>query len=123
MSQADYTSTIGQKWVDISADEYVARISDTCMLGNPLIATQHLLGGSKWIVDSDTEITGIHQVRAAHQRFMSADRKAVAAKGHGHAVITHHYSLVECQWRLSGLSPAVHWNEYDFAGVFGTHHH
>ena len=90
------------------------------MLGNPLLVTQHLLGATKWIVHSDNNIVGLHQVRAAHQRFKGTERDEIAAKGHGHAVITHHYRQIEGQWKLAGLRPHVHWNEHDFEKVFAT---
>ena len=96
------------------------RVSSSALLGNPLLVTQHLLGAAKWTVRSETEIVSVHQVRAAHQRFEDAGRKAVAAKGHGHAIIEHQYSLIEGQWKLSGLCPTASWHEHDFERIFVT---
>ncbi len=55
--------------------EFITMMSSPTQLGNPLIATQHLIGGSKWRklkADGDVseeEIVGWHQLRAAHQLY------------------------------------------------------
>ena len=105
----------------MAADDFVASIADHGFVGDPLVHTQHLLGGSKFRKTSDEEAYGDHQLRAAHQRYTGPDRKEVEAKGHGHALMRHFYKLVDGEWKLAGLRPTVYWNEFDFDKIFKGH--
>lgn len=103
------------------AAEYVAMISSPAVLGDPLLMTQHFIGGTKWEKVSDTEVVGVHQLRVPHQRYLDADRtKGVAVKGHAHSTNTHWYKKVGGVWKFAGLMPIVHWGEYDFDKVFAS---
>lgn len=96
--------------------------SNPGFVGDPLVDTQHHLGGSKYVKVSDEEILGYHQLRAAHQRYTGEDRKEIEAKGHGHALIKHIYKKVDGEWKFAGLRPTVRWNEHEFEKIFkGSH--
>lgn len=87
-------------------------------IGNPLLSTQHLIGSVKWAVVSETEILATFQLRAMHMRFETEERQAVKAQASGHGKMTHHYSLVDGEWKLSGLKPSMYWREPGFEDVF-----
>lgn len=94
-------------------------ISDKSVLGNPLLRTQHFIGGaSKWEKVSDTEVIGYHQLRVPHQKYTDATLGEVALKGHAHSHNTHYYRLVDGEWKFAGLNPVIRWYEYDFDKVF-----
>lgn len=96
-------------------------ISDKSVLGNPLLRTQHFIGGaSKWEKVSDTEITGYHQLRVPHQVYTDASLEKVSVKGHAHSHNTHYYQKVEGVWKFAGLKPDIRWSEYDFDKVFAS---
>jgi len=105
----------------MSQDEFVGMVSSHGFVGDPLVDTQHFIGGSKFEKISDTAAFGDHQIRAAHQRYTDKDKKKVEAKGHGHAVIRHNYQLIDGTWKLAGLRPTVRWNEYEFEKIFKGH--
>ena len=92
-------------------------MSSPVFLGDPLIRTQHLMGASRYEKTSETEITGHHQIRAAHQRY-KPDGVTVENRGHGHSFVMHWYAKVDGQWKLCGLKPEVYWNEHDFDKIF-----
>jgi scytalone dehydratase len=101
------------------AEDFIAMISDKSVLGNPLLRTQHFIGGaSKWEKVSDTEITGYHQLRVPHQVYTDASLEAVQVKGHAHSHNTHYYQKVDGVWKFAGLKPDIRWSEYDFDKVF-----
>lgn len=114
----DYTEVTGKKWDSMSASEFVDMMSSPGFVGDPLVHTQHFLGGSKFVKKSDTEVYGDFQLRAAHQRYTGPDKKTVEAKGHGHAVIRHHYRFIDGELKLVGYKPTVRWNEYEFERIF-----
>ena len=103
------------------SEEFVEMVGSQGFVGDPVVDTQHFIGGSKFEKVSDTESTGYHQLRAAHQRYTGPDRKEVEAKGHGHAVIQHYYKKINGEWKLAGLKPTVRWNEYNFEKIFKGH--
>lgn len=113
----------GKEWPRMPAQEFIAMMSRTDELGNPLIATQHLLGGSSWERISECNISGTHQLRAAHIRYEADEsgnrsEKAISAV-HGHATIKHFYRKgADGAWKLAGLEPSVLFNEGDFSVVF-----
>jgi len=87
----DYTEVGSQTYHGMTADEFITVASHEKFVGDPLIHIQHLIGMSKWQKVSDIEAIGHHQVRAAHQRYTSLDRRTVEAKGHGHGMVVHWY--------------------------------
>ena len=116
------------------ASDFVAIMSNVGFVGDPLVHTQHHIGASKWQKVSEDEVIGHHQLRAAHQRYTSADLKSVEKKGHGHAIVKHYYRKVylhasgeqkgagagaeEWEWKLAGLRPTVRWNEFEYEKIF-----
>ncbi|PKX99650.1 scytalone dehydratase arp1 [Aspergillus novofumigatus IBT 16806] len=114
----DYRQIGLRKWSDMSAEDYMAMVSDIDFLGDPTIKTQHLLGESWWERISDTEVIGHHQLRAAHQVYTDSTLQTVKLKGHGHATNEHYYRKVDGVWKFAGLKPTVRWNEYQFEDVF-----
>lgn len=90
-------------------------------LGNKRIKTQHLVGGaSKWIKISQTEITGHHQMRVAHQRYADDDLKSVQFQGHAYGKGKMHYRKVDGVWKFAGLEPDIRWTEFDHDKIFGA---
>jgi scytalone dehydratase len=101
------------------ADEFVAMVSDKSVLGNPLLRTQHFIGGaSKWEKVSDTEVVGYHQLRVPHQMYTDATLSEVSVKGHAHSHNTHYYRKIDGVWKFAGLNPNIRWTEHEFDQVF-----
>jgi scytalone dehydratase len=117
-SQIDYRSFLGKMWEAMPAAEFVAMASDPAVLGNPLLMTQHFIGGSRWEKVSETQVVGYHQLRVPHQRYVDETRAEVAVKGHAHSHNTHWYTKVDGVWKFAGLCPDIRWGEYDFDRVF-----
>ncbi|KAK4106964.1 Scytalone dehydratase [Parathielavia hyrcaniae] len=119
--RVDYRSFLNKLWEALPAEEFVAMVSDEAVLGNPLLRTQHFIGGaSKWEKVSDTEIIGYHQLRVPHQVYTDASLKEVAVKGHAHSHNTHYYTKIDGVWKFAGLDPNIRWFEYDFDKVFAS---
>ncbi|KAF4856122.1 Scytalone dehydratase [Colletotrichum siamense] len=116
--QIDYRSFLDKIWEAMPAEEFIAMISDKSVLGNPLLKTQHFIGGTRWEKVSDTEVIGHHQLRVPHQKYTDASRKTVAVKGHAHSYNMHWYKKVNGVWKFAGLNPEIRWSEYDFEAVF-----
>ncbi|KAI0166153.1 Scytalone dehydratase [Xylariaceae sp. FL1272] len=114
----DYRSFLDKIWEAMPAEEFIAMISSPAVLGDPLLMTQHFIGGTKWQRISDTEVIGIHQLRVPHQRYTDTSRSKVAVKGHAHSTNTHWYKKVDGVWKFAGLAPEIRWGEYDFDRVF-----
>ncbi|KAF5693096.1 scytalone dehydratase [Fusarium globosum] len=114
----DYSAVRGKPGETMSAQDFVSMISDAKFLGNPLILTQHFIGASKYEQLAETMATGLHQIRAAHQRYSASDKNIVEAKGHGHATMLHTYRKIEGKWKIAGIKPTVYWNEFDFDQIF-----
>lgn len=103
------------------AAEFLAMISDPSVLGNPLLRTQHFVGGSRWEKVSDTEVIGHHQLRVPHQIYTDASLKEVKVKGHAHSYNKHWYRKgSDGVWKFAGLAPEIRWSEYDFEKVFAS---
>jgi scytalone dehydratase len=100
------------------AAEFIAMISSPSVLGNPLLKTQHFIGGTRWEKVSDTEAIGYHQLRVPHQKYTDAGMKEVAVKGHAHSANQHWYRKVDGVWKFAGLLPDIRWSEYEFEKVF-----
>ncbi|AEO57327.1 hypothetical protein MYCTH_102118 [Thermothelomyces thermophilus ATCC 42464] len=119
--RVDYRSFLGKVWEAMPAEEFIAMISDKSVLGNPLLRTQHFIGGaSKWERVSDTEIIGHHQLRVPHQVYTDASLQNVEVKGHAHSHNTHYYRKVNGVWKFAGLEPEIQWFEYNFDKVFAS---
>jgi len=116
--RVDYRSFLGKIWEAMPADEYLAMASNPDVLGDPLLMTQHFIGGSRWEKVSEDEVIGYHQLRVPHQRWTDATRTKVAIKGHAHSANTHWYKKINGVWKFAGLNPDIRWGEYDFDQVF-----
>ncbi|KAH7390971.1 scytalone dehydratase [Phaeosphaeria sp. MPI-PUGE-AT-0046c] len=114
----DYRSFLGKIWESMPASDFVAMASDPSVLGNPLLKTQHFIGGTRWEKVSDDEMIGYHQLRVPHQRYTDETMTKVAVKGHAHSFNMHWYKKVEGEWKFAGLNPDIRWFEYDFDKVF-----
>ena len=100
------------------AEEFITMISSPSVLGNPLLRTQHFIGGTRWEKVSDTEVIGYHQLRVPHQVYTDESLKEVKVKGHAHSANKHWYRKVDGVWKFAGLLPDIRWCEYDFEKVF-----
>lgn len=100
------------------AAEFITMASSPTVLGNPLLKTQHFIGGTRWEKVSDEEIIGWHQLRVPHQRYTDATMTEVAVKGHAHSTNQHWYRKIDGVWKFAGLNPEIRWSEYDFDRVF-----
>ncbi|KAI1772554.1 Scytalone dehydratase [Hypoxylon cercidicola] len=116
----DYRSFLDKLWEAMPAEEYVAMVSSPAVLGDPLLKTQHFIGGTKWEKISDTEVQGTHQLRVPHQRYTDATRTKVAVKGHAHSTNYHIYRKIDGVWKFAGLNPDIRWSEYDFDKMFAS---
>ena len=96
----------------------IPQASDPNVIGDPLLRTQHFIGGTKWEKVSDDEIIGYHQLRVPHQRYKDSSLKEVIMKGHAHSFNTHWYKKVDGVWKFAGLCPDIRWGEYDFDRIF-----
>jgi scytalone dehydratase len=99
------------------AKSFVEMMKNPLFLGDRNIDSQHLLGLSKWRKTSDTEIVSQHQSRAAHMRW-NEGREDIAAKGHGHGLVTMFYRKVDGEWKWGGIATKVDFNEHHFEDVF-----
>ncbi|KAL4945513.1 putative scytalone dehydratase [Aspergillus oleicola] len=106
----------------LPAADFVSMMSAPQFLGDPLIHTQHLMGAHKYRKVAPGLIEGYHQIRAAHQRYTGDGLLDVEAKGHGHAVITLTYALVDGKWKWGGITTDIRWNEYQFDQIFKFKH-
>ncbi|POS74439.1 scytalone dehydratase [Diaporthe helianthi] len=114
----DYRSFLDKLWPAMPAQDFISMISDKAVLGNPLLRTQHFIGGSRWEKVSDTEVIGHHQLRVPHQVYTDATLGEVKVKGHAHSYNMHWYRKVEGVWKFAGLNPDIRWSEYEFEKVF-----
>lgn len=100
------------------AADYVAMVSDPKVIGDPRIKTQHFVGATKWVKESETEITGYHQMRVAHQKYADDALTEVAVKGHAHGKGKMWYCKVDDVWKFAGIEPDIRWSEYDHDKIF-----
>ncbi|KAL9111235.1 MAG: hypothetical protein Q9227_004313 [Pyrenula ochraceoflavens] len=115
----NYRSLVGKDWEAMPAEEYVQMASSPGLLGNPRLKTQHFVGGvSKWEKTSETEITGSHQMRVAHQKYKDDAMTEVHLKGHAHGQSTVWYRKVDGVWKFGGIEPGIRWSEYDHDKIF-----
>ncbi|RYP31593.1 hypothetical protein DL767_005702 [Monosporascus sp. MG133] len=116
--RVDYRSFLDKLWEAMPAEEFISMISSQAVLGDPLLMTQHFIGGTTYERVSDDAVVGHHQLRVPHQRYTDETRARVAVKGHAHSTNTHWYRKVDGVWKFAGLSPEIRWSEYDFDKVF-----
>ena len=102
----------------MSADDFITMIKSPNVLGDPLLKTQHFIGGTRWEKVSEQEIVGHHQLRVPHQRYTDATMTTVKTKGHAHSTNKHWYKKVDGVWKFAGLTPDIRWGEYDFDRIF-----
>ena len=117
-TQIDYRSFLNKLWPAMPADEFIQMASDPKVLGNPLLKTQHFIGGTKWEKVSEDEIIGWHQLRVPHQKYTDATMTEVAVNGHAHSTNQHWYKKIDGEWKFAGLNPEIRWSEFDFDKVF-----
>jgi scytalone dehydratase len=114
----DY-SIIGQQcFPAMKAEDFLAMVSSPTLVGDPLVCTQHLLGAASYHMVSDSEITAVHQIRAAHQRYVDRNRTTVAYQGHNYGSVKHWYKKSDGVWKLAGVQPESYWVEHDFDKIF-----
>lgn len=119
--QVDYRLWHGELWEALPAPDLIAIASAPTFLGNPRIKTQHFVGAAtKWVRKSDTEVTGHHQMRVAHQKYRDDELKDVLAQGHCHGGAIIHYRKVEGEWKWAGVEPVLRWTEFDHGKIFDT---
>lgn len=100
------------------ASVFVDMAFDPKFLGNTRIKTQHFIGVSRWEETSETEITGLHQMRVAHQKYSDETMTEVALKGHAHGRGTVWYRKLDGVWKFAGVKPDIRWSEYDHHKIF-----
>lgn len=117
--KVDYRLWHGELWEALPAEELVAIASAPNFLGNKRIKTQHFVGAAtKWVRKSDTEVTGHHQMRVAHQKYKDDELKEVLAQGHYHGGATMHYRKIDGEWKFAGVEPVFGWAEFDPDQIF-----
>lgn len=109
---------MGQLWLSMPAEQFVAMASDEKFLGNGRIKTQHLIGAGKWIQTDADEVTGYHQMRVAHQKYKKDEQTEVLYQGHAYGKATVHYRRVDGVWKFAGLEPDIRWAEHDYDKIF-----
>lgn len=81
----------GKKWDALPSEEFVGMVSSTGFVGDPLVDTQHFIGGSKFEKTGEDSVTGYHQLRAAHQRYTGPDKKTVVSSYLAHSMSSSPY--------------------------------
>lgn len=110
---------LNRLWEEMPKDQLVALASNPHFLGDATLKTQHFIGGSRFVQESDEKIVGHHQLRVAHQRYTDESLKTVTLKGHAHGTATMEYKRVDGVWKFGGLEPNIRWHEYDYDSMFG----
>lgn len=101
----------------MAIDDYIALVSGS--LGDPDIASQHLLASCKVRSISPTTATVEFQLRAAHMRIEQNPRKEVAM-GHAHGILQFYYQKFDDGWKISGMRAVGDFVEGDILAVFPT---
>ncbi|KAL8918187.1 MAG: hypothetical protein Q9172_005529 [Xanthocarpia lactea] len=114
----DYRRVLNKLWEAMPADDFVEMALDTKFIGNPRLKTQHLVGASKWLKTSETEMTGHHQMRVAHLRYADEDLTEVLAKARVHGKATVWYRKVDEVWKFAGIEPDLRWSDGEHDKVF-----
>jgi hypothetical protein len=100
------------------ADDFVKMVSNPAVLGDPLLKTQHLIGGTRWERVNDVEAIGYHQLRVPHVRYSDETHQHVIIKGHAYSLNTNFYKRIDGEWKFAGMCPDIRWFEYDLDKVF-----
>jgi scytalone dehydratase len=116
-SQVNYSGVNNSKSDSMPAAAFVEMMKNPLFLGDKNIDSQHMLGLSKWEKTSDAEIVCQYQSRAAHMRW-DEGRKMLAAKGHGHGLVTMFFKRIDGEWKWAGIATKVDFNEHQFEWVF-----
>jgi scytalone dehydratase len=115
----DYRSFLNKLWEAMPAEAFVAMASDPKVLGDPRLKTQHLIGGaSKWVKVSETEITGCHQMRVAHQKYADEKLTEVTARVDAHGRASIFYRKVNGVWKFAGIEPGIRWSTGNHEELF-----
>ncbi|KAK4168185.1 putative scytalone dehydratase [Cladorrhinum sp. PSN259] len=117
--RVDYRSFLNKLWEAMPYQEFIGMASSPKFLGNLRLKTQHFVGGAaRWEQTSETEITGYHQMRVAHQKYADDALTKVSMQGHGHGNAKIWYRKVDGVWKFAGVEPGVRWGEFDYAKIF-----
>jgi scytalone dehydratase len=100
------------------ADDFVAMASDPHVIGNPRLRTQHLVGATRWVKTSDTEVIGYHQMRVAHQKYGDDNMSNVVATANAHGKGTVWYRKIDGVWKFAGIEPDIRWSVGDHNKIF-----
>ncbi|KAF2848067.1 NTF2-like protein [Plenodomus tracheiphilus IPT5] len=104
------------------AAEYIATVNAPDRLGNPLVATQHLLGASTWSRPASNSITATYQFRGQHLRFsgnVEGNRTNVPlATAVMYGTVDHYFVKKYNVWKLSGLKPTTFFVEGNLTAIF-----
>jgi scytalone dehydratase len=114
----DYRAVTSKLFEALPAASFLEMVSSPQFLGNLRIKTQHFVGASKWAQTALDEITGLHQMRVAHQKYADDDLKNVSMKGHAHGKATIWYKRMDGVWKFAGIEPDIRWGEYDPDKIF-----
>ncbi|KAH6843304.1 scytalone dehydratase [Chaetomium sp. MPI-CAGE-AT-0009] len=116
--RVDYRSFLNKLWDAMPAEAFVAMASDPKVLGDPRLKTQHFVGVSKWVKVSETEITGCHQMRVAHQKYADEKLTEVAARVNAHGRASIFYRKVDGVWKFAGIEPDIRWSSGNHDELF-----
>ncbi|CAG9984941.1 unnamed protein product, partial [Clonostachys byssicola] len=115
----DYTSITGKKWDALPAAEFVQMASSPHFLGNPLVRTQHFVGGAKkWRKLGENKIMSQQQMRVAHLKYANDSLKSVQHVGHAHGMSTVYYEKANGIWKFAGIEPGIRWAEGEIDKIF-----
>ncbi|KAL3484163.1 NTF2-like protein [Aspergillus germanicus] len=90
------------------------------MLGNPVLATQHLLGQPYFTSVSEATITVQWQQLASHARWESDARGVggtVRESSNGRSFMEQEFRKVDGKWKIAAITPSVLYTTGDFTRV------
>lgn len=111
----DFRCFGGQLHESLSPKEYAGILIG--VIGDKRLATQHHIGGSRWVKMDDGTVQAWHQLRVAHLRYSDENLSTVINHGHGHGVVHHGYKKIDGTWKLVMVAPDNHFSEYDLMGT------
>ncbi|KAJ0417660.1 NTF2-like protein [Aspergillus carlsbadensis] len=89
-------------------------------LGNPVLATQHLLGQPYFTSISDSAITVQWQQLASHARWEGEARGAAGKVGEssdGRSFMEQEFRKVDGKWKIAAITPSLLYHTGDFTRV------
>ncbi|KAE8346120.1 hypothetical protein BDV24DRAFT_158917 [Aspergillus arachidicola] len=117
----DYSLIVPQwKSKIYSAERFASAWIAEDQLGNPVLATQHLLGQPYFISVSDNAITVQWQQLASHARWVGTSRGAhgkVSEPSDGRSFMTQQFIKLDGQWKIAALTPSLLYQSGDFSRV------